>query len=752
MRANGRAVRWRRALWLAVATAGLALLDVPYPARFFGLEEAASLAHLHTGFLLAVAMLLRDPWALRAAIAGNLVVWLGKSHVIGGLSPAVVAYGLSAMLATYGLLRVCARLSGWPRDPALGGFGLADLPRYVVWACVLLPLSFVVLAAGLDVLLFGRHWLDPGLRNVLAQTFLAKLFGILILSLPLVVFATHRRPVRVGARAYRVVPWALLLSGVLLPVLVIQVGQDLTAWHSSLAVLVDHRLVLAALLILASLRLRLATSMGLLVLAQLLFALGLTEAASAGRSLPDVLGLARIALELLILQTLVLLVFLYHREREEHLSRLAEESRREPLSKLANYNALAHRADGPDCPKALGYLLLDRSEALRNSLGLEAEAALMRSLARRLAGPFEVYSIAPGQFALLAATPVFDWAQALERAQALSFRWNGQAYRLLPYLGVVQRSEHEALGDWLLRAANLAMDARERGESEPLRAPAKLKPISGSRRRSALALSGAVLGQLRAGALVLYAQPIRALRPGLIDAPHRRAEILCRLRDVDGGLLTPDRFLPVLAADGRMAEFDLAVLNAVGHWLARLSDAQRAHLQLSINVDGQSLASRTFGQALEQWLGEQPLAPSALCFEVTESAAITQLGEATQLFERLRALGCAIAIDDFGVGFQSFERLKLLPVDQIKIDGIFVREMHSSARDAAVVEAAVAVARAFGAQTVAEYVSDHDTLEMLRDLGVDWAQGALFGLAAPVDQLFGGGADARASQRTPGTG
>ncbi len=714
----------------------LALLDVPYPARFFGLEEQASLAHLHTGFLLAVAMVLRDPWALRAAVAANLAVWLGKMALPGALDLPGFTYGVLAMWATYGLLRLCARLCGWPRDSAHGGFALADLPRFGLYACLMLPMAFVALAATLELVLLGRALDDPVLPNALAQTLLAKLFGILILSLPLVVLASHQRSTSGDVRSRRVLPWKPLLLGVLLPVIALQASQDYSAWHRLLAALVEYRLVLAALLIVASLRLKLAESMSVLVLAQLLFALGLTEAASAGRGLPEVFGLMRIALELLILQALVLVVYLYHREREQHLARLAEESRHEPLSGLRNYNALAARASQAPCPRELGFLLLDRSEALRNSLGLAAEAALMRSLARTLSGPFEVYYIAPGQFALLATDDTADWSAALEQAHALPFRWNGQNYRLLPYLGVAQRGEREAVDDWLLRASNLAMDARERGEAQPVSAPARLKQLSGARRRSALALSGAVLSQLRAGALVLYAQPIVPLQERIAEPEQLRAEVLCRLKAVDGSLIAPDQFIPALAANGRMAELDLAVLHTLREWLCSLAPLDHQRLRLSINVDAQSLASRNFGQALEQWIGEQPLPASALCFEVTESAAIIHAGESAQLFERLRSLGCAIAIDDFGVGFQSFERLKQLPVDQIKIDGIFIREMCTSPRDAALVEAAVAVARAFGATTVAEYVGDAETVNRLRALGVDWAQGSHYGLARPIEDLI----------------
>lgn len=740
MQATGRSMRWNRALWVGVLAAALALLDLPYSARFFGLEVAASLAHLHTGFLLAVAMVVRDPLPLRIGIAANLVVWLGKTAVAAELDGARGLYGILAMLATYGLLRLAARAAGWPRDQVReGGFSVYDLPRYGLIACVLLPAAFAMLVAMLEVLLMGRALGDPALQSAMTQTLLAKLFGVLILTLPLVVLATHRAPAPAqGTEMWRLLPWSLLMFGVLLPVLVLQALSQPGAWHPLLTALVDYRLVLAALLILTSVSLRLRRSMTLLVLAQLLFALGLTVAASEGRDVPDVLGLLRIALELMILQMLVLVVYLYHREREHHLIRLAEDSRRDPLTGLPNFNALAVRVDQPRSSRALGFLLLDRTETIRNSLGLAAESALMRAVARRLAPDFDGFYLAPGQFALLPAseTGATDWNEVLRATHLLVFRWSGQPYRLLPYLGIAQRTQGEALEDWLPRASNLAFDARERGETEPLLAPARLHPISGARRRSALELSGAVLSQLRAGALELYAQPIVPLRAELLAAHGPRAEILCRLRGQDGGLMSPARFIPALAADGRMAELDLAVLKSLQVFLERHVGVLDPGLRLSINVDAQSLASHSFVEALVRLIGELPIPASALCFEVTETAAVTHVGESSQLFHRLRGLGCAIAIDDFGVGFQSFERLKQLPVDQIKIDGTFVRGMRSSPRDAALVAAAVAVARAFDASTVAEFVMNTETVDALHTLGVDWAQGELYGLARPIAEVL----------------
>lgn len=158
--------------------------------------------------------------------------------------------------------------------------------------------------------------------------------------------------------------------------------------------------------------------------------------------------------------------------------------------------------------------------------------------------------------------------------------------------------------------------------------------------------------------------------------------------------------------------------------------------RLSVNLAGQSLASLSFARELLALIDDFALAPGVLCFEVTETAAITHASDAIALFDALRDRGCCIAIDDFGIGYQSFERLKQIPANVIKIDGSFVRDLARDARDLAIVRAIVTVARAYGAETVAEWVEDEHTLELLRELGVDWAQGFHLARPRPIDELL----------------
>lgn len=245
-----------------------------------------------------------------------------------------------------------------------------------------------------------------------------------------------------------------------------------------------------------------------------------------------------------------------------------------------------------------------------------------------------------------------------------------------------------------------------------------------------------VLARLRGGHLELYFHSIHSLRLTPQDKPGFCGEILCRLRTADGRVLMPATFTPLLEKAGRGAELDLAVVNAVVQMLQQYKVAPTHFRRLSLNLSGQGLASRSFHTQLWRTLAQSPIPLSCFCFEITETAAIHNADAARDLLQRLRAEGCLVAIDDFGTGLQTFERLKEFPVDVIKIDGSFVRSVAERGNDYVLVHACVSIAKAFGAQTVAEYVDSPSTLEVLRELGVDWGQGYLFSEPQPFADVL----------------
>jgi EAL domain-containing protein (putative c-di-GMP-specific phosphodiesterase class I) len=174
--------------------------------------------------------------------------------------------------------------------------------------------------------------------------------------------------------------------------------------------------------------------------------------------------------------------------------------------------------------------------------------------------------------------------------------------------------------------------------------------------------------------------------------------------------------------------------HAVG-LLRREHDAGRP-VTLSVNLSGRTIGNAEFAGWLEELLTATPIPPERLIVEITETAAIVNLERARALADTLRRLGCLLALDDFGAGFASFAYLKHLRFDVLKIDGEYVRGLRDSPTDRLVVEAVVQIARGLGTPSLAEFVTDSDTLEAVRALGVDYAQGFHLGAPVPVDQAL----------------
>ena len=229
----------------------------------------------------------------------------------------------------------------------------------------------------------------------------------------------------------------------------------------------------------------------------------------------------------------------------------------------------------------------------------------------------------------------------------------------------------------------------------------------------------------------LYAQPIMALRGNARYTDWY--EILVRLND-DGTVVSPGAFLPAAERYGLAPRIDRLIVRKTLDWL-RARDKRKKSLSVSINLSGLSFGDEDFRCFLKQTLGESlDLAPQ-ICFEITETAAISNLTEAASLMEAIRGLGSRIALDDFGSGLSSFAYLKALPVDYLKIDGTFVRDIARDPVDRAIIQSIREVGQVMGKETIAEFVESEAVVELLRELGVDYAQGFWIGRPMPLADL-----------------
>jgi diguanylate cyclase (GGDEF)-like protein len=207
-------------------------------------------------------------------------------------------------------------------------------------------------------------------------------------------------------------------------------------------------------------------------------------------------------------------------------------------------------------------------------------------------------------------------------------------------------------------------------------------------------------------------------------------EVLLRMIDEEGNLVQPGSFLPAAERYNLMPAIDRWVIDSALRFIGALP-ASAHHLQTCcINLSGSSLTDEHLLQYIQGKLREYEVSPRRVCFEITETATIANMNRALRLIGELRARGCRFALDDFGTGLASFAYLKHLPVDFLKIDGTFVKNIARDPVNLAIVKATNEIGHALGIKTIAEYVEDIETLEALRQLGVDYGQG--FGIARPM--------------------
>ena len=213
-------------------------------------------------------------------------------------------------------------------------------------------------------------------------------------------------------------------------------------------------------------------------------------------------------------------------------------------------------------------------------------------------------------------------------------------------------------------------------------------------------------------------------------------ECLLRLRDDDGQLLSPGTFIPAAERYGLMPTLDRWVIAKAIKTLAEHADHLHRIDTCAINLSGPSLDDEGLLEFVKAQILQHAIPPRMLCFEITETSAIGNLGSAIRLIQSLRAMGCRFALDDFGVGMSSLTYLKQLPVDYLKIDGGFVRDMLQDQGNHAMVEMINRIGHILGKKTVAEFVESREIAESLKRMGVDYAQGYAIARPRPLGSDF----------------
>jgi diguanylate cyclase (GGDEF)-like protein len=383
---------------------------------------------------------------------------------------------------------------------------------------------------------------------------------------------------------------------------------------------------------------------------------------------------------------------------------------------------------------------IDALKAVNDSLGHHAGDNLIRQVAavmrERVRTTDIVARLSGDEFAILMPQTDVEGAMQLGedlRAQvAESVRPISDAEAATISVGVTMfgGGEKGSGSESVLVAADQAMyRAKEGGRNQIVLFRDPDEPHREPERRQTTAAR--IRDALTEDRLSLHTQPIRSLSSGGIE----RYELLLRMTSDEGELLPAASFIEAAERSGMIQELDRWV---VARALELLAERERlgAPLTLHVNLSGASLIDLSVLEFIERRLDEGGADPSRCTFEITETANVYDYERATGFADRLTEFGCQVAIDDYGAGFGPFHYLKRIPFDLIKIDGSFVRDMPRSDADQLTVKAIVQIARGLGKATIAEYVQDDQTAEMLREYGVDMAQGFHLGRPMGLDEAF----------------
>jgi diguanylate cyclase (GGDEF)-like protein/PAS domain S-box-containing protein len=377
------------------------------------------------------------------------------------------------------------------------------------------------------------------------------------------------------------------------------------------------------------------------------------------------------------------------------------------------------------------------NDTLSHQAGDEMLVAAAEALSERTRATDVVARLGGDEFAVL--IPDANPAEAAIVGHALVERIGERAVhhggavmrRTTASIGVVVfGADTQMTGDQLLNDADLAMyEAKDDGGNRCV--VYSSDPPAGGAPGSYVSWPDRIRRALDDERLTLFAQPILDIQAGEIT----RYELLLRMLSDNGDVISPGAFLPVAERRGMIGSID--------RWVVRtaiaLLDRCAKEVRLQVNISARSLSDPDFLVYIRSELAAAGADPSKLVFEVTETAAIANVDDARRLLTRLADLGCGIAIDDFGAGFASFYYLMNLPFDELKIDGQFIRNLTTNPDDLVLVQTLVQLAHGLGKHTVAEYVEDAETLELVRRLGVDFAQGYHVGRPSPAAALLAQG-------------
>jgi diguanylate cyclase (GGDEF)-like protein/PAS domain S-box-containing protein len=383
---------------------------------------------------------------------------------------------------------------------------------------------------------------------------------------------------------------------------------------------------------------------------------------------------------------------------------------------------------------ALCHIDLDQFKIINDNCGHSAGDALLGQVGALLKSKIRwrdtVARLGGDEFGVLLESCSLE--EAIRNAEALreairnyKFVWEERTFRLGASIGVVPISpENEDVAALLSAADSACAAAKECGRNRIY--SFQENDIDLMRRRREMQWAARINNALEDGRFEIFRQVIQPLQQPPTGLHY---ELLLRMRDEAGKIVAPDQFIAAAERYGLTPNIDRWMIEHALRWLVSEADEREKLSMCSINLSGQSLGDDKFLPFVIDHFHRSGIDASKICFEITETAAIASFSQANRFIHALKELGCRFALDDFGTGLSSFGYLKHFPVDFLKIDGSFVKEILHDPIDREMVRSINEIGHLTGKQTIAEFAENAEIIEMLRSLGVDYAQG--YGIATP---------------------
>ena len=395
--------------------------------------------------------------------------------------------------------------------------------------------------------------------------------------------------------------------------------------------------------------------------------------------------------------------------------------------------AIRSVASGQQC--AIAYVDIDRFKLVNDLHGHSIGDAILQQTAKRLGFAVRqndsIGRVADSFVVVFNDCPDYAVAGLTERIRAsiadFPYEIEGKALNVTASVGVVALEAGMTAVDAMAAADRACSEAKARGRNCVVRMSDQDDALR--LHLEELKVVADLQQRIPTDRYFLEFQPIVALHSASASMSY---EVLIRMRGEDGRVVPPGKFIGAAERNGLMSQIDRWVLRTTLEWLDGHPEHRSQLAFATINISGSSLNDSRFVDDAFAMIAQHPLATPKLCFEITESVALHDLGSTRRFVDRVRMYGSKLALDDFGAGYTSFNYLKEIPADFIKIDGSFIKDINRNPANFSITRTIVDLTHELGMRSIAEWAETPDTIRSLIDLGVDYGQG--FGLVRPVSQ------------------